>query len=238
MVAQKPPTLTRQPALERAAAAMAQGQALADSLKTAGYRASSSRFIAITGAGVRTFVVLEKKYCGQLLDPALVDIGIHEDARGIWFVLAAPFAPRVALPQEAAAQRVLELVNDARRQPRRCGDRLFHAARPLSRSAVLGKAALDHAQDMARHDYISHTGRDGSNAAERVVRTGYRFRATGENIAGGQPTPEDAVAGWIKSAGHCANLMNPAFSETGIAYAIDRNSRFGVYWVQVFARPR
>lgn len=240
MVAQKPPPLTRQPALERAAAGLARGQSLRDSLKESGYRATASRFISITGAGAGgiAFAQLEKKYCRELLDSALTDIGVYYDARQLWIVLAAPFAPRVALSREAAAQRVLELTNEARTQPRRCGDRPFNAARPLTGSAVLGKAALLHAEDMARHSSFSHTGRDGSKPAERVARVGYRFRSAGENIAAGQSTPEDVVAGWIKSAPHCATLMNPAYTEMGVAFAVERNSEFGVYWAQVFATPR
>lgn len=240
MVAQKPAPLTRQPALERAAAGLAGGQSLRDSLKAAGYRATASRFISITGAGAGgiAFAQLEKKYCRELLDGALVDIGVYYDARQLWIVMAAPFAPRVALSPEAAAQRVLELVNTARTEPRRCGDRSFSVARPLSRSATLGKAALLHAEDMARHSYVSHTGRDGSKPADRVARAGYKFRAAGENIAAGPSTPEEAVAGWIRSPGHCANLMNPAYAEMGVAFAVERNSEFGVYWTQVFGTPR
>jgi uncharacterized protein YkwD len=60
----------------------------------------------------------------------------------------------------------------------------------------------------------------------------------GENLAGGQLQPEDAVAGWIKSPEHCANLMNPAFTEMGSAYAVDPGSEMGVYWAQAFGRPR
>ena len=51
MVAQKPAPLMRQAALERAAAGLARGQSLRDSLKESGYRATASRFISITGAG-------------------------------------------------------------------------------------------------------------------------------------------------------------------------------------------
>ena len=62
---------------------------------------------------------------------------------------------------------------------------------------------------------------------------------TGENIAAGsQMTPETAVAGWIRSPGHCANLMNPGFSEMGAAFAVDARSEMGVYWTQAFGAPR
>ena len=46
------------------------------------------------------------------------------------------------------------------------------------------------------------------------------------------------MASWIKSPTHCANLMNPVFSERGAAYAVDRESELGVYWAQAFGTPR
>ena len=237
---QKPAPLTRQPALERAALDLARGQTLPDSLKESGYRATASLFISISGPDISegAVAVLEKQYCKQLLGAELVDIGIYQDARQLWIVMAAPFAPQVSLSSEAAARRVLELVNKARAVSRRCGDKPFNAARSLRWSAVLANVSREHAEDMAHYNYFSHNGRDGSTPAERVLRMGYKFRATGENIAAGQSTPEDAVAGWIKSPPHCANLMNPAYTEMGVAFAVDRNSELGVYWAQDFGAPR
>lgn len=234
--AQKSAPLNRHSALERAALGVARGKTLQDSLKESGYRASASLFISITGAGgsEEAVAVLEKKYCERLLRGALVDIGIHADARQLWIVMAAPFAPQIALSPEAAGERVRELVNQARAEARSCGAKAFKAAVALRWSAVLAKAALEHAQDMARHSYFSHSGRDGSTPVERVLRAGYKFRATGENIAAGQFTPEEVVAGWIKSPPHCANVMNPQYAEMGVAFVVDRNSELGVYWTQVF----
>ena len=230
----------RQPALERAALDLARGQTLPDSLKESGYRATASLFISISGPDISegAVSVLEKQYCKQLLGAELVDIGIYQDARQLWIVMAAPFAPRVSLSSEAAARRVLELVNKARAVSRRCGDKPFNAARPLRWSAMLASVSREHAEDMAHYNYVSHNGRDGSTPAERVLRMGYKFRATGQNIAAGQSAPEDAVAGWIKSPPHCANLMNPAYTEMGVAFAVDRNSELGVYWAQDFGAPR
>ena len=237
---EKPDPLTPQPALESAARALAQGQTLPVSLKAAGYRATQSLFISISGRNVSAsaIAVLEKQYCKQLLGAKLVDIGIYQDARQLWIVMAAPFAPQVSLSAEEAGRRVLELVNKARAVPRRCGDKPFNAARSLRWNSVLASAARQHAEDMAHYNYFSHNERDGSTPAERVSRVGYKFRATGENIAAGPSTPEDAVAGWVKSPPHCANLMNPAYTEMGIAFAVDRNSELGVYWTQVFGAPR
>ena len=50
--------------------------------------------------------------------------------------------------------------------------------------------------------------------------------------------PEDAVAGWIKSPQHCANLMNPAYTEMGAGFAVNAGSEMGVYWTQAFGTRR
>ena len=39
--------------------------------------------------------------------------------------------------------------------------------------------------------------------------------AAGENIATGYPTPRQVVAGWMASAGHCENILNPTYRSVG-----------------------
>jgi uncharacterized protein YkwD len=68
-----------------------------------------------------------------------------------------------------------------------------------------------------------------------VHRTGYRARHVGENIASGVPTAREVVDGWLASPGHCSNIMDPRFTEMGVAYATERRSRGVIYWTQVFA---
>ncbi len=233
--------LMPQAALERVAADLARGSKLEPSLKEAGYKQTRSKALWFQGDGVATQVaamLANPSYCRQLQDAAVTEIGIYLDARQIWIVMAAPYAPAVAESQQAAGQRVLELVNQARTARRHCGNSLFNAARPLRWNDALAAAALLHAEDMAQHNYFGHTGRDGSDPAQRVERAGYNYRSTGENIAAGQSNPEDAVASWIKSPEHCANLMNPAFAETGAAFGVDRGSDMGVYWTQTFGTRR
>jgi uncharacterized protein YkwD len=173
-----------------------------------------------------------------LQDAAMTEVGIYLDARQVWIVMAAPFAPSVEASAQAAGQRVLDLVNQTRATPRYCGNIAFNAARPVRWNDSLAQAARLHAEDMARYNYFSHSGRDGSDSALRVERAGYRYRSTGENLAAGQMRPEDAMAGWIKSPAHCANLMNPGFTEMGVAFAVDPRSDMGVYWTQAFGARR
>jgi len=240
-VADRLPPLLPHAALERAAREMARGESLQNSLNRAGYRSTRSRALTVTGDGVAEQAIAmlaRNRYCPQLTDAGLTEVGIYRDARLVWIVMAAPFAPSVGVSAEIAGQRVLELVNQARATPRYCGNRAFNAARPVRWNDLLAEASRLHSEDMARYNYFSHSGRDGSDPAQRVERAGYRYRATGENIAAGQMKPEEAVAGWIKSPQHCANLMNPAYTEMGAAFAVNARSEMGVYWTQAFGARR
>ncbi len=151
--------------------------------------------------------------------------------------LLALLALLAAWPSGAAdhAQRVLELVNAARAEPRRCGWRRFYSAPPLIRSDLLDRAARAHAEDMAARGRMEHAGGDGSTAPDRVTRAGFDWREVAENIAAGQRTPEEAVASWLKSAPHCSNLMSPLYTQLGVGFA--PAGAGGPYWTQVFATP-
>jgi uncharacterized protein YkwD len=92
---------------------------------------------------------------------------------------------------------------------------------------------------MAGQRYFSHQGKAGRVVADRALQAGYRWRRIGENIASGQESPEEVVAGWLSSPGHCANVMDGRFTEMGAAYAINSaRETLRVYWTQVFAAPR
>ena len=235
------PPLKPQDALERAARHLARGDSLEKSLAAEHYRAKTASVISLAGDEIESKaagILATQGYCPQWENALISEVGIYTDARQVWIVLAAPFAAQAGLTDQAAGKRVLELINQARSTPRTCGNQTFNAARPVRWNELLAKASQLHAEDMAQHNYFSHSGRDGSRVAQRVERVGYRYRTTGENIAAGQASPEDAVAGWIKSPTHCANLMNPVFTEMGVAFAVARESEMGVYWTQVFGVPR
>jgi len=126
--------------------------------------------------------------------------------------------------------QILYLVNKARSQGQRCS--LFSSYDPapaLQWHPQLEQAAQNHSNDMQRNDFFSHEGDNGSNVKERINRAGYYGKAYGENIAKGYPTEKRVVEGWLKSSGHCQNLMNPNYRYMGVATA-------GPYWTQVFAK--
>jgi uncharacterized protein YkwD len=139
-------------------------------------------------------------------------------------------------PPALVQQRILDLVNRARARGRSCGAERFAAAPPLQVSDALFRAARTHARDMARHGYFEHESRNGRTPKDRVQKEGYRLRFTGENIAFGPETAEEVVQGWLGSPGHCANMMDPRFSDMGAAVAKGRQ-RGHYYWVQEFGQP-
>jgi uncharacterized protein YkwD len=108
----------------------------------------------------------------------------------------------------------------------------------LHLNAVLNTAAQLHAEDMAKHRQMQHEGSDGSSPAQRVTRQGYRWKAVGENVAAGAGSAAEVVSGWLSSPGHCANIMNPTFTEMGVAFAVNQRDDYAVYWAQSFATPR
>jgi uncharacterized protein YkwD len=234
------PALREDPALSRAAVMISGGAQLQDAIKAAGYRplrAAQITVRGITGPAALTPKILAKS-CATVMAPHLLEAGFHQRGTQTWVVLAEPFVPPQANQGKQMEARILALVNAARAQPRRCGDQAFPAVPALMPQSLLTELAAGHAADMARHNYFSHTARDGSTVDVRANRAGYRWRAIGENIAAGQMTPELAVQGWLNSPGHCASIMAPHFEEMGAAFVVNPQSQSGVYWVQVFGAGR
>ena len=230
------------PALGRIA--VTTGTLLENAIEQAGYAVARAEAISVSGPpdAHAAMAAIETPYCTTLLNPRFSVVGASRRGDTWQVVLAEPAPPPASnfLPDsETAGKAILEAVNAARATARTCGTQRFAAARPVTWNGTLGDAALVHSRDMAEHRYFSHKGRDGAGAAERALRTGYRWLRIGENIAAGQNSPAEVVAGWLSSPGHCANIMQPAFTEMGAAYAISqRRSGERIYWTQVFAAPR
>lgn len=92
---------------------------------------------------------------------------------------------------------------------------------------------------MVTHNFFSHTGSDGSTLGTRATAAGYVWSSLGENIAAGQATVTEVVDGWMKSDGHCANLMNPGYRDIGVACVAGSSSNtYRTYWTQDFGKPR
>jgi uncharacterized protein YkwD len=227
--------------LNVAALRMAGGQSLHASLAAAGYLSAQASAVHLSGAvsDAQVSRILATSYCATLTDPHLSEMGAQRRDRDVWMV----FAASASIPSRGDAgfvsQQILGLVNNARASGRRCGSKEFAATGPLTLNSALTSAALSHSQEMARYTEFDHRGHDGSSPAMRVERAGYGgYRVVGENIAAGAMTPLEVMQGWLASPAHCQNLMDPRFSEIGIAFAVNPASSELVYWTQDFAAPQ
>lgn len=164
-----------------------------------------------------------------------------------------PVSNMVPRPQEtptiesAAKAAYLQAVNQIRAVPRQCGKRFYAAAKPLKWNDRLYKAAYEHSKDMALCSHFSHdgSGRESdwtaksqnlgrcSTFVNRIENNGYtRYRGVAENIAYGARSVQEVMQQWVNSEGHCKNIMNPDFTEFGMAeVSVGSGS---TYWTQNF----
>lgn len=166
-------------------------------------------------------------------------------------LMCLPWGPAVAGGDEALAAgkrceslggqeaqyAVLQRINALRAAGSMCGASAYAAAEPLRWSVQLMQAAQSHSSDMGRNNYFSHSSPKGETMSQRVQASGYRFTRLGENIAAGQATALATLDGWMKSPGHCQNLMNPAFEDVALACVRNEQSRFRYYWTMNLGRP-
>ncbi|MGE8174955.1 CAP domain-containing protein [Pseudomonas fluorescens] len=196
---------------------------------------------AITLSGPRdapsAMKAVRESFCQVVLDPQFVDIGVSHEGTLWRIVLARPLLAGRLGDWQAEGQKLLEMINSARKQTRQCGAQSFAATQPLAWNATLATAAQAHTQSMANQNFFDHKDRDGRTPGDRAELAGYAGQQIGENIAAGQDTVRKVVDGWLSSPGHCANLMNPQFRELGAAYAVDPKSDAGIYWTAMFGTP-
>lgn len=216
------------------------GAQLQEALQASGYRPSKLQAMSVSGpADAKTAMqALKQRYCAPLRSQDFAEIGVSRKGNTWQVLLAQPLLSPDLGDWQQVGKNILQRVNEARAKPRSCGSRSFEAAPALSWNAKLGDTALAHSRDMAEQNYFSHQAPDGSQVSDRASRAGYSWQRIGENIAAGQGSEEQVMAGWLASPGHCSNIMNPDFTEMGAAYAINKSSAAGSYWTQVFGTPR
>jgi uncharacterized protein YkwD len=228
--------LRRTRGLDEVAREWSKGGRLTRAIAETDYRVANSASVHIEGAKNEQALlqIVASNYCQVVLNPEFTEIGVYEKGDSAWIVVAVPKQLPTADDMPKVAARVLELVNQARAKPRKCGSREFSPAPPLTLSPTLSRAALAHAKDMSAKKFLEHRGSDGSKPSERATRAGYKWSAIAENIAEGPASAEAAVQGWLESPGHCVNIMGAQYREMGLAYFTDFARKGDIYWAQEF----
>jgi uncharacterized protein YkwD len=134
-------------------------------------------------------------------------------------------------PQSAAvvASSLVDLAN---------ADRTDLGLPPLTVSPELQQAAQLKANDMAQNDYFAHTSPSGKDPWYWFQQAGYNFTYAGENLAVYFSDSNDVNTAWMNSPEHRANLLNPNYTQIGIATS--QGMYQGVettFVVQEFASP-
>lgn len=106
----------------------------------------------------------------------------------------------------------------------------------LAPSRRLTLAAQGHACGLARRERLTHRGSLGGSLRLRLRRLGYNMALAGENLALGQTTPAEAVAGWMASPRHRDNMLMHGVEDFGLGVAVAGDGR--LVWVMVIARSR
>lgn len=93
----------------------------------------------------------------------------------------------------------------------------------LALNGKLNSAAQAKANDMVTRDYWSHNTPDGNPPWVFFDAAGYDYKTAGENLAYGFDSSTEAVAGWMNSPGHKANIMNTGYVDVGFGIANSDN---------------
>lgn len=163
-----------------------------------------------------------KKFLLSVVIVALVSVMNFSDADAAQKIILVNESARWAekADKENFPQEVLRLVN-------------------VERSKV-GLSPLKFSKDLAASAYVravelptkfSHTRPDGSKCFTAMAKRGHIL---GENLAGGQTSPKQVVKAWMDSESHRENILNPKFTELGVVYYYQANSKYKHYWVQHF----
>lgn len=152
-------------------------------------------------------------------------------------------------PQSREFKQLAALIN---------AERAKEDLEPLTFDFALGRAAQNHADDIAENQYQDkygdlplaerilyyHKGSDGSSIGDRAEAVGYNLGVAdwewgvGENIVvfdyENPSTPEEMVAGWMASPPHRANIMDERFREIGFGKDSGGPSPGWTYIVNVF----
>ncbi len=132
---------------------------------------------------------------------------------------------------------VLQRVNAFRAAGAICGTTIYASASPLNWNKLLQQVASDHSSDMAQQNFFSHDSLNGTTLAQRLITVGYNYTAAGENIAANDQSVEVVLNHWLNSPGHCRNMMNPIYSDIGVACVHSNTATFSSYWTMDLGRP-
>lgn len=124
-------------------------------------------------------------------------------------------------------QRVFALVNR---------ERVRHGRAPLAWDADAFAFAREHAEDMARFEYVAHRAPGGATYHERVALARFPNTVTRENV-GRAAGPGEVHLAFLRSPGHRENLLADDVDRGAIGVAVDPRDATRFYITEFFRTP-
>ena len=100
-------------------------------------------------------------------------------------------------------------------------ERIKNGLKPLKINLKLSNIAEKKSRDMYENSYFSHISPTFGKTFNLLKTSGLKYTYAAENIARTQSVSR-AHSGFMKSAGHKANILNPKFTEIGIGIVGDK----------------
>ena len=153
----------------------------------------------------------------------------------MWFVLAcaaavvAIAAPAALSASSSTSTSVASLESGLLQQLNAV--RTDRGVSALRLNGKLAAAAEQHSREMADDGYFQHDSFDGTSFSDRIAKwypfANYRSWLVGENLLWSSPSvePSGAVAMWMRSPAHRANILNPRWREIGIGVVYSTSAR-------------
>ena len=122
---------------------------------------------------------------------------------------SANSAAPVVAASSADEQKMVDMINQ---------ERIAAGVNPLKVEPRLASVGLAKANDMKTNNYFSHTSPTLGSPWDMMKQAGLPVGWAGENI-GKTQSVESAMAGFMNSPGHKANILDPRFTHVGIGIA-------------------
>ncbi len=118
--------------------------------------------------------------------------------------------------------------------------RVRNGRNPLKMVDALNRSAYKKSIDLFKYDYFDHDRDHGPRFDDFIDNEHYAFIKAGENLAHGDfKTSREVVEAWMRSEEHRDNILDPAYTEIGVA--INHGTLSGVtteMFVQHFGLPQ
>lgn len=138
--------------------------------------------------------------------------------------------PSIGYMTSKIQDEIFNFINDERK---------IENVAPVARNLILEKTAVAKAGDMIAKDYFAHKSTDGKMVWDMINRNEYPYLFVGENLAMNFTSALSAHKALMRSPSHKKNILNPKYTEAGIAVVNGEISgKQTNVLVQVFAYPK